>query len=341
MSDPPRSLSFMLYGEDAVLAHPLMTDQSGHRSAEQPLPKLQAFDDPVIEDITNLPPLDVSGIQPPPGASARQTTVDGKLYFVFFRPISGYDELPITIGVYNQANLVDAPLRLFHWATIGALAMLGASLIAAAVMAGAISRPIRRAAIGAAAIGNLDFDKVAPLSYSSFREINDLAQSFNAMLEGLKAFGRYVPRGLVDRLVKEGRVGAGTEERELAIMFTDIAGFTAACESMTATEVADFINHHLALVSSCVEQEGGTIDKYIGDAVMAFWGAPTWVENPAASACRTAIAIERAMVADNAARTEQGLKTRTHQDRHPHGKGDRRRYRRAPPGSTTPLSGIP
>ena len=61
-------------------------------------------------------------------------------------------------------------------------------MIVAALMAGAIARPIRRAATGATAIGNLDFDEVAPLSGSYFREINSLARSFNAMLDGLRAF---------------------------------------------------------------------------------------------------------------------------------------------------------
>ena len=200
-----------------------------------------------------------------------------------------------------------APLRTFYAATVIALSMLGASLICAAFMAGAVSRPIRRAASGAAAIGSLDFDEVAPLPRSRFREINELAQSFNAMLDGLKAFGRYVPRGLVTRLISEGQVGAGSEERELAIMFTDIAGFTAACEQLTAAEVADFINHHLSLVATHVEREQGTIDKYIGDALMAFWGAPSRVENPAAAACRAAIAIARAVADDNRDRESRGL----------------------------------
>jgi adenylate cyclase len=127
------------------------------------------------------------------------------------------------------------------------------------------------------------------------------------MLDGLRAFGRYVPRTLVTRLVKEGRIGAGTEERKLAIMFTDIVGFTEACESMTAGQVAEFINQHLALVSACVEQEGGTIDKFIGDAVMAFWGAPGRVDSPAASACRAATAIQQAIAADNGQRIATGL----------------------------------
>jgi adenylate cyclase len=77
---------------------------------------------------------------------------------------------------------------------------------------------------------------------------------------------------------------------------------------MSANEVAEFINQHLSLVFSCVEQEAGTIDKFIGDAVMAFWGAPSRIENPAASACRTAVAIQQALAADNKRRGAEGLK---------------------------------
>lgn len=307
LSDPPRSMAFMLYGQDRVLAHPLTADGNRRQSEDTPLLMLRTFGDRVLANFSSLPPLDEAGITPPVGALARQHTVDGKRYFVFAREISGYGDLPITIGIYFLARAVDAPLRLFYWASVIALAMLGASLIATALMAGAITGPIRRAARSAAAIGTFDFDKVAPLAHSRIREINELAQSFNAMLDGLRAFGRYVPRTLVTRLVKEGRIGAGTEERKLAIMFTDIVGFTAACESMTAAEVAEFINQHLALVSACVEQEGGTIDKFIGDAVMAFWGAPGRVDNPAASACRAATAIQQAIAADNEQRIATGL----------------------------------
>ena len=235
----------------------------------------------------------------PAGVLAREPSVGGERYFVFAREITDYRELPITVGMYFLKRAVDGPIRLFYWAMVFALGLLGLSLIVAALMAGAIARPIRRAAKGATAIGNLDFDEVVPLAGSYFREINSLARSFNAMLDGLRAFGRYVPRTLVMRLVKEGRVGAGTEERVLAMMFTDIVSFTSTCEKMSAAEVADFINQHLSLVAACIEREGGTIDKFIGDAVMAFWGAPGRIDNPAASACRAAVAIQRALAADN------------------------------------------
>jgi adenylate cyclase len=307
LSSPPRSTAFMLYGQDRILAHPLLANDTGHGSEAAPLQSLGTFGDRVIAEFPSWTPLEEAGITPPAGALARQTTVDGERYVIFARKVSDYGDLPIMLGSYFQARLIDAPIRLLYLASTIALALLALSLVAAALMAGAIAGPIRRAARGAAAIGSLDFDQVAPLARSRLREINDLSQSFNAMLEGLRAFGRYVPRTLVSRLVKEGRVGAGSEERVLAIMFTDIVGFTAACEKMSAGEVAEFINQHLGLVAACVEQEGGTIDKFIGDAVMAFWGAPTRTENLAASACRAAIAIQIAIAADNARRITKGL----------------------------------
>lgn len=307
LSAPPRSTAFMLYDGDRVLAHPLMAKGNADPSANDTFPPLQKLGDPVIADLNSLPPIREFRLRLPHGVLARRSYGGGESHFVFAREISDYKELPITVGTYVLTRAVDAPIKILYGATLLAVAMLGLSLVAAAIMASAISRPIRRAAKGATAIGKLDFDEVAPLGHSRFREIESLATSFNAMLDGLKAFGRYVPRSLVMRLMKEGSVGAGTLERVVAIMFTDIVSFTAICEKMTAAQVAAFINHHLTLISGCVEHEGGTIDKFIGDAVMAFWGAPTRMDNPAAAACRAAIAIQNALAADNKQRVAAGL----------------------------------
>jgi adenylate cyclase len=307
LSAPPRSTAFMLYDGNRVLAHPLMAKGISAPSATDTFPPLRTLGDPVIADLETLPPIREFRLRLPPGVLARRSSGNGESYFVFAREISDYKELPITVGTYVLERAVDAPIKLLYSAALLAVAMLGVSLVAAAIMASAISRPIRRAAKGATAIGKLDFDEVAPLGHSRFREIESLATSFNAMLDGLKAFGRYVPRSLVMRLMKEGGFGAGTAERVVAIMFTDIVSFTAICEKMTVPEVAAFINHHLTLISACVEHEVGTIDKFIGDAVMAFWGAPTRMDNPAAAACRAAIAIQNALAADNKQRVAAGL----------------------------------
>ena len=99
---------------------------------------------------------------------------------------------------------------------------------------------------------------------------------------------------------------AESRERELTVLFTDIVGFTAMSERLSAREVADFLNEHFTLLARCVEAEEGTIDKYIGDSLMAFWGAPDVQEDHARRACRAARAIARAMEADNAARAAAG-----------------------------------
>ena len=97
-----------------------------------------------------------------------------------------------------------------------------------------------------------------------------------------------------------------TSERLITVLFTDITGFTGLSERMAPDDVAALLNHHFSMIAACVEAEGGTIDKYLGDSVMAFWGAPERYEDSADRACRTAIAIARAAHAENAARQARG-----------------------------------
>ncbi len=73
-----------------------------------------------------------------------------------------------------------------------------------------------------------------------------------------------------------------SETRELTVMFTDIVHFSEISERMGAEETAAFLNRHFGLLAACIEAEDGTIDKYIGDAVMAFWGAPDRMDDHAA-----------------------------------------------------------
>ena len=127
------------------------------------------------------------------------------------------------------------------------------------------------------------------------------------MLSALRWFQYYVPRSLVRRLMGRGDREIASEERELTVLFTDLVGFTPASEAMSALETADLLNHHFALLGKCVENEAGTIDKFIGDALMAFWGAPDSQPDHADRAVRSVCAMARAIQQDNAARRDQGL----------------------------------
>jgi class 3 adenylate cyclase len=113
-----------------------------------------------------------------------------------------------------------------------------------------------------------------------------------------------VPRTLVTTLIARGDVAAlPSEVRDVTVLFTDIVGFTARAETMGAAAAAGFLNDHFTLVTACIEAEGGIVDKYIGDAVMAVWGSLEAQTDHPVRAVRAARAIAAAVRADNAGRT--------------------------------------
>ena len=106
------------------------------------------------------------------------------------------------------------------------------------------------------------------------------------------AFGRYLAPALVERLAADpSRLKLGGELRPMTLLFSDIRGFTGISERFDAEGLTNFMNRYLTPMTEVVLENGGTVDKYIGDAVMAFWNAP--LDNPehAKSACRAALAM--------------------------------------------------
>ncbi len=105
-----------------------------------------------------------------------------------------------------------------------------------------------------------------------------------------QAFGQYLAPELLSRLEASPRaMQLGGEDRDITIMFMDVRGFTPISEQLTATELVDFINTLLAPLSDAIQSELGTIDKYIGDSIMAFWNAPLDIADHTARACRAAL----------------------------------------------------
>ena len=307
LSEPPNSTVFVLYGHGRVLAHMFLTLRPEGLSAGKPLLSTGEIIDPVITRLGEARPFRAAGFKPPKDVDARELEALGDRYLVFKKTIRGYGDEPLVIGAYSVESAVNAPLRSMYRAVAIGAGLLVIALSLSVAMSRMITKSIRATSESAAAIAALDFENRRPLAHSRIKEIDDLTKSFNSMLVGLNSFGRYVPRTLVRRLIRENRIGAGTEERELTVMFTDIAGFTRVCEGLTSRQVAAFINHHLTLVVDCIEREGGTIDKYIGDAVMAFWGAPDSIDDAPIRASRAAVDIQRVLAADNAKRVAEGL----------------------------------
>lgn len=114
-------------------------------------------------------------------------------------------------------------------------------------------------------------------------------------------FSQYVAGPVVDRILLDpSRARLGGERKELTVLFSDIRGFSLFSEHMAPETLAAFLGEYLTPMTELVLASGGTLDKYIGDAVMAIWGAPIDVPDHAARACEVALRMQEALVGLNA-----------------------------------------
>ena len=121
------------------------------------------------------------------------------------------------------------------------------------------------------------------------------------------AFAHYVSPTIVDEIIANPQtLKLGGDRRELTLLFTDLAGFTGISETRPAEEVAKILNRHLAEMTEIVIAHHGTVDKFIGDAVMAFWGAPLADADQSVHALDAAIDMQRKVAAMRAEMTAAG-----------------------------------
>jgi adenylate cyclase len=143
---------------------------------------------------------------------------------------------------------------------------------------------------------------------SSVSEIAELGKAVALLNDTVGAFSSYMPRGLVQQLMDSGdSIKLGGQSRYLTMFFTDLEGFTTLSETTPVQQLLGRVSQYLEVFSHAVNQEGGTIDKFIGDAVMAFWGAPALSEDHAYRACVAAVRAQRKMATLNARWAAEGL----------------------------------
>ena len=134
-----------------------------------------------------------------------------------------------------------------------------------------------------------------PLPVTSQDEIGDLTTSFNTMVEQLKskeklreAFGQFLDPRIVANVVNPdtGELRQSAERRKVTIFFSDIAGFSGIGEQLTSDNTVGLLNHYFTAATHCIREHHGIVDKFIGDAVMAFWASPfSQGESHARDAC--------------------------------------------------------
>jgi adenylate cyclase len=175
-----------------------------------------------------------------------------------------------------------------------AVGALLAALLSAMLARSVIAAPLARVVGEIRHVESFALDKVRRHP-SRLVEISSLSGAIAEMAAGLSAFGKFIPADLVRSLLSQGvEAKPGGSIKELTVMFIDVVGFTGLSERM-GDHVVPLLSRYLDAVSEVIVANGGTIDKFIGDAVMAFWGAPTAQQDHAVRCCRAALACRKAI----------------------------------------------
>jgi len=142
---------------------------------------------------------------------------------------------------------------------------------------------------------------------SKILEIRELSKATETMREALNAFGSYIPKPLVKSMIVNDIIPTlGGDRREMTFLFSDIKDFTTISETLTPEQVTSSITSYLEKMSWTILQNNGTIDKYIGDSIMAFWNAPVTNSEHAFHACLTALQCKEVLTAFNQHRRDNG-----------------------------------
>ena len=230
----------------------------------------------------------------------RQTTgpTDNNDYFVTFSPLKFNNWVVVTVIPADdflasiQRNVVMLLVGLLGLTLlIAAIAILSANHL--------VTAPLLRIAGQLKHIEEFRLERVGRLT-SPLRELDDLSGALSQMSRGLASFQKYMPTELVRTLVSRGvEARPGGHHQQLTVMFTDLAGYTSISERL-GDRVVPVLAEYLEAVSAAVLGRDGTIDKFIGDGVMAFWGAPVPNDRHALDACAAALECQRLLASQRA-----------------------------------------
>lgn len=227
---------------------------------------------------------------PAAGFKPVEFTVDGTHFAGGYQYLVGSDTPDwIICTVMPEQEIMANVWRNNLWmAGIGLATMLGAAL-AGMYVARQIARPLEKLMDETRVIGQYDLG-ARPAVPSRVTEVSHLAIALEEMKTSLRSFQKYVPVDLVRTLMATKQEAAlGGTARTLTIFFSDIVGFTEIAEGLDPSVLVEHLREYFGAMSAEIVTTGGTVDKYIGDAVMAFWGAPHPNPQHALAACTAAL----------------------------------------------------
>ncbi|MBS0220523.1 MAG: hypothetical protein JSR91_07260 [Proteobacteria bacterium] len=254
-----------------------------------------------------------------PAAAIAARPKDHTTFYSFFRDgqeyVASLSAVPPALGKHWQLFII-APLSDFmgglqknneHLLIFGLLAM-ALQLAIVYLLTGIMSAPLEKLAQKVNRIQEFEGESL-PSQDSPIREVSVLAQAVDKLDTASRAFAAFVPVGLVKQLLQSGqRLELGGHSRFLTIFFSDLEAFSSLSEEVPSQELLLRVSAYFGVVTHAVNVEHGTIDKFLGDGVMAFWGAPALLEDHAWRACVAALRIHQGMEKLNSQWRTAGLK---------------------------------
>jgi adenylate cyclase len=292
-------VAFLFDDDDRILAHPRMSEMLG-REVSGTIPRLRETDMAGVLKAIRASRAD--GI-------SEQFFMDpaGRRYAAAFQkiPQSGPANLRVAVVAPVDeffANILSERGRLFG-VTLGFVA----AMVPIVFFIGSIlSRSLRALAQETDRIQKFE-PAVGPPLRSTIREIDELSHSVSTMRTLVHTFSNFVPKRLVEQLVETGdAMKLGGSRREVTVLFTDVVNFTGMTENRDPTQVMQYTSRYFAALSEAVMANKGTVDKFIGDAVMAIWNAPIEDGDHVANACAAVLACIEANREVNAAFEREG-----------------------------------
>jgi len=235
----------------------------------------------------------------------RVTTPQGS-YEIVFSPISVRGDIGLGLAVVVDRADVTAGIKrevLFTSAIAAAFTLV--AIILGIILSTRISRPVTAITGDLAKVGafNISHD---PSPTSFVREINELGVSVDRMKASLRSFGHYVPTDLVRTLLAHGTdAELGVEPRRVSIHFSDVENFTTIAEGIPPAELIEAMGRYFELMTGALSRHGGTVDKFMGDGIMAFFNAPEELPGHERQACLAALEAQQ-LLAEMAKNTPPG-----------------------------------
>ncbi len=219
-------------------------------------------------------------------------------------PLYKTDQGVLVAALQRSLDEALADYRDLRW-LLGAVFLFSTLLAAGAavLIARRVTRPVQQLAIGAERISAGRYEAIGDIGVQD--ELGALAKSFDAMVQGLierdkvrAMLGKVVSPAIAEELLSQ-KVDFSGQEQEVTVLFSDIRSFTTLCEGRPPSAILAMLNTYLATVSDLIDERNGVVDKYIGDAVMALFGAPLGAPDDPQRALDTALAMLRALPALN------------------------------------------